>query len=231
MRFSRFTLGLLLCALAPQVGAAQGNQEQGSVAGEESTPSVEPSIAVLSIYSEEGDDDAAAKITAALRISIQQLGMGQLDSREVSLAQMSLAHGCATPDSQCMTKVADALKVDRVFYGTLHRRSESEGFLLSLRYFDRDIGAVVGSMEDELAPADLEGSAIETRAERYAAELAEILEREPSASSSTFRRPSSRSMDPPRARRTTMASSRHSSNRATTPWKWSLPIAPTMPGP
>ena len=78
-------------------------------------------IAVLGLGSEEGDDGLAASITSAVRSEAQDRAEYDVSSSQVSLAQMTMAQDCEISDAQCRIAVANALRSDRIVYGTLLR--------------------------------------------------------------------------------------------------------------
>src|SRR5687768_10366687 len=107
------SVALLALALAPAVARA------------------DDSVVVLGITSMEGDDEIARNLTGALRHAASQVHGWQVSDSEVTLAQMSLAHGCGdTPDPDCLAQIASALASQRLVYGLLRR--EGDGFTLSL---------------------------------------------------------------------------------------------------
>ena len=83
--------------------------------------SADSSVVVLGVRSLDGEDDQAREISAALRQAARKVEGFQVSDRDVSLAQMSLAHGCDEPDARCMADIAATLKVDRLIYGTTAR--------------------------------------------------------------------------------------------------------------
>src|SRR5687768_3650577 len=70
------------------------------------------SVVVLGLRSLDGEDEEARRISTALREAARQAGGLRVSDRDVSLAQMSLAHGCDEPDARCMADIASTLKVD-----------------------------------------------------------------------------------------------------------------------
>ncbi len=115
--------------------------------------SAQATAVVLGLRSVEGDDDFANAVSDALRGSARQVPGWKLLDRSVSMAQMSLAHGCDEIDAACLGEIAKGLSVSRVVYGTVRRtsaRSEYD-YQLSVSIFDADTGAI-GATETDLVP-------------------------------------------------------------------------------
>jgi PEGA domain len=87
-------------------------------------------VLVLGVTSVEGDDEVARNVTGAMRNAASHVaGWHALDS-EVTLAQMSLVHGCPDePDTTCLASIATALSAQRVVFGLLRR--DRNGYQLS----------------------------------------------------------------------------------------------------
>ena len=85
---------------------------------------------------------------------------GRSNEREVSLAQMSLAHGCDTPDAGCMADIANTLKVDRLIYGTMTRQTGA--FEVSLFNFDAISGQIEATAKESMSDAQMANSNILT---------------------------------------------------------------------
>ncbi len=116
------------------------------------------SVVVLGVRSLDGDDEFARRVSQSLRGSAKQIKAWKISDRDISLAQMSLAHGCDEPDARCMADIASTLTVDRLVYGTVLRRDGN----VEVALFNFD--AVTGQIEswiNETIPADsLEGNAL-----------------------------------------------------------------------
>lgn len=127
------------------------------------------SVVVLGVRSLDGEDEQARQISNALRQAARKVEGFQVSDRDVSLAQMSLAHGCDEPDSRCMADIASTLKVDRLIYGTVAH----SGALLqvSLFSFDSVSGRVEASVDQKIVAERLEGSALPSTAEQLMARL------------------------------------------------------------
>ena len=105
---------------------------------------------VLGLTSVEGDDDYARSLTGALRNEASRVPGWHVSEREVTLAQMSLAHGCGdVPDSECLRQIATTLNAQRLLYGTVRR--EDGDFHLTLSLFDAETGQIERSVEETLS--------------------------------------------------------------------------------
>lgn len=127
------------------------------------------SVVVLGVRSLDGEDDLARQVSNALRQAARSVGGFQVSDRDVSLAQMSLAHGCDEPDARCMADIASTLKVDRLIYGTMAR----SGSLVhvSVFSFDSVSGQVEGSVDQKIVPERLSGPALNATADQLVARL------------------------------------------------------------
>lgn len=126
------TLATLAMALAPAVARADA------------------SVMVLGITSLEGDDDFARNLTGAIRHEASQVDGWQVSDREVTLSQMSLAHGCGdTPDAACLRQIATTLNAQRLVYGVVHRDA-SQDFAVSISLYDAETGQIERTVEETL---------------------------------------------------------------------------------
>lgn len=108
------------------------------------------SVMVLGITSVEGDDDFARNLTGAVRHEASQVREWQVSDREVTLSQMSLAHGCSdTPDVACLRQIASTLNAQRLVYGIV-RRDASQDFEVTLSLYDAESGVIERTVEDTL---------------------------------------------------------------------------------
>lgn len=144
--------------------------------GLESTASAEDvDVTVLGLRSVEGDDDFSNNMTEALRAAAQKVSGWKLMDRSVSMAQMSLAHGCDDVDAACLADIATGLQADRLLFGTVRRvgpRNKFE-FELSVSIFNAGL-RTIGATETTIVPR-AEGKvkkALATRAEPVVAKLA-----------------------------------------------------------
>ena len=100
---SAWATALAFFAAAPLLGPSLARADGAS----------EPA-AVLSITSEDGDDDFAVQATSALRSAVAQVGSYNLDPRELSLSQMMLAHGCTDADAAAGARPEASINDDDV---------------------------------------------------------------------------------------------------------------------
>ena len=130
-------------------------------------------VIVLGVRSMEGDDDFALSVTGALRHGAAQVPGWDVSEREVSLAQMALAHGCDDPDVACMQQIADTLGVERVVYGTVRRTSTEADFnyTITLYMFNARAGEIEGSMTDQIPRSQSDIDQFRARVEGYIAQL------------------------------------------------------------
>ncbi len=142
--------------VAPAVAAAQTN------------------VTVLGIRSVEGDDEFARNLTGALRHAASQVPDWQVSEAQISLSQMSLAHGCDEPDAACMAEIAGDLEAQRVIYGTVRRTSVGDqyNFALTLYLFDADAGQIARSVTDNISHLHQDIDDLRDNARRYVARLA-----------------------------------------------------------
>lgn len=93
-----------------------------------SRASAQSTVIVLGIRSLEGDDELARNLTGALRHAASQVQGWTVSEREVTLAQMALAHGCEEPDPTCLRQMASSLRTQRIIYGDVRRTSASGSY-------------------------------------------------------------------------------------------------------
>lgn len=129
------------------------------------------SVIVLGVRSLDGDDELARSLSTALRKGAGTVSGWGVSERDVSLAQMSLAHGCDDPDARCMADIAQTLKVDRLIYGTMLAASKPGKVELSLFNFDAVTGAVETSLKETI-DTNLKGAALNALMRRFANQLA-----------------------------------------------------------
>lgn len=117
------------------------------VLGSASTALADNSIIVLGLRSVEGDDEAALGLSRALREAGDSVPGWKMRQQAVTLAQMSLAHGCDDVDARCLADIAKALNTDLVMYGTMRRTSARDDYQLTVRIelFDASTGAIAQS--------------------------------------------------------------------------------------
>jgi hypothetical protein len=121
----------------------------------------ESSVVVLGVRSLDGEDELAKDVSSALREGMKRVPAYRVSEREVSLAQMSLAHSCEEPDARCMADIARTLEVDRLIYGTITRAGAE--FSVSLFNFDAISGQIESSLTEVLPAREIESVAVGPR--------------------------------------------------------------------
>ncbi len=137
------------------------------------TASADTDAMVLGVRSIEGDDDFALSLTGALRHAASQVRGWRVSDREVSLAQMSLAHGCDEPDAACMQQIAETLGMQRVIYGTVRRTSAGDNYdyAITLYMFNAESGQIEGSLTDTVPRVRSEIDFLRERVDGYITRL------------------------------------------------------------
>jgi hypothetical protein len=116
------------------------------------------SLAILGLSSKDGDDEAAAQLTGALRTEAAADSELQLSDSSALLSQLVVLHDCEIADAECRDVIAGQLEVDELIYGAI-RRSESghkvelhryEKVDSSLSHASREV-TIDGASEAELA--------------------------------------------------------------------------------
>ncbi|MEM1415802.1 MAG: hypothetical protein AAGH15_12920 [Myxococcota bacterium] len=151
---------LALACFAPALAVAQASRVD---------------VIVLGIRSLEGDDEVARNLTGALRNEASSVPTWRVDDADISLAQMSLVHGCAEPDAACMAEIALELGAARIVYGTLRRTGADDArpdFALTLYLYDAEAEQIVESLTDTIPNIHQDIDDLRTRSRRYVAELA-----------------------------------------------------------
>jgi hypothetical protein len=133
-------------------------------------------VVVLGLRSIEGDDEVANDLTEQLRKAAHSIESWSVSSAAVSMAQMSLAHGCDEIDAACLSEIASGLHADKVVYGTIHRTSAREDydFAINLDLFDATTGAIVRQVDDTLPRSETAFQALAGRAAKLLARLAAV---------------------------------------------------------
>jgi hypothetical protein len=111
------------------------------------------SVTVLGVRSLDGDDQLERRVSHALRNGARSIDGYRVSDREVSLAQMSLAHGCEEVDTPCLKDIAATLSADRLIYGNLVRSGDK--VRVSLFNFDAAAGEIPGSAERTVVSSQL----------------------------------------------------------------------------
>ncbi|MGE0789021.1 MAG: PEGA domain-containing protein [Sandaracinaceae bacterium] len=162
--FAPLSAGLLLAALAAPlfIGALPS-----SASAQQST------VLVLGIRSLEGDDEFARNLTGALRHAAAQVDRWTVSDREVTLAQMAMAHGCSDPDAACMGNIAGSLEADYVIYGDVRRTSAgtSFDFSLNLHIYNRASQEIEHSVAETISSVRRDIDDLREPARRYIAAL------------------------------------------------------------
>jgi len=130
-------------------------------------------VTVLGLRSVEGDDAFALSLTGALRHAASQVPEWDVSGREVSLAQMSLAHGCDEPDASCLAQIAETLEAQRILYGTVRRTSagSSYDFEVTLSIYNAETGQIEGTVSDSIPRSQSDVDQLRDRVRRYMAQL------------------------------------------------------------
>jgi hypothetical protein len=111
------------------------------------------SVTVLGVRSLDGEDQLERRISHSLRNSARGIEGYRVSDREVSLAQMSLAHGCEDVDVACLKDIATTLAADRLIYGNLVRSGDK--VRITLFNFDSRAGQIDASAERTVVAAQL----------------------------------------------------------------------------
>jgi len=132
------------------------------------------SVMVLGIRSVEGDDELAIALTGAIRHEASGVPGWSVSQEEISLAQMSLAHGCDEPDAACMAEIANELGAGRVIYGTVRRTGAGDqyDYALTLYSFNAEAGQIEDSLTDTIPRVQSDIDNLRPRADRYVSQFA-----------------------------------------------------------
>jgi len=130
-------------------------------------------VIVLGVRSLDGDDDFARNLTGGLRHAAAQVDGWEVSDREVTLAQMALAHGCDDPNPGCMAEIADSLSAERVIYGDVRRTSAGErfDFSVNLHLFNGDSDTIEHSVADTIPAVRSDIDDLRGHVRRYIAAL------------------------------------------------------------
>jgi len=116
------SIGLLVLALlaasAPWVAHAQDHSA---------------SIAILGLSSKDGEDEAAAQLTDALRGEAADDSELALSDTNASLSQLVILHDCEITDATCRDGIARELEVGELIYGGV-RRADLGGHEVELHH-------------------------------------------------------------------------------------------------
>ncbi|HJL20022.1 MAG TPA: PEGA domain-containing protein [Sandaracinaceae bacterium LLY-WYZ-13_1] len=138
-----------------------------------SVASAQTDVMVLGVRSVEGDDEFTRNLTGALRHEASQVDGWEVSEREVTLSQMSLAHGCEEPDPTCMAQIAESLEADKVVYGEVRRTSAGEeyDFSVNLHVFDAASGEIERSVAETIPGIRRDIDDLREPSRRYVAAL------------------------------------------------------------
>ncbi len=120
--------------------------------GSAATALADVSVVVLGLRTVDGDDAQAKTLTAAIREAAKQVPGWAVVDREVSIAQLSLAHGCEEVHASCLSDIAKGQGTDRLVYGAVRRTSAGDDydFHLSLGLFDATAGSIEKTVAGDL---------------------------------------------------------------------------------
>lgn len=110
-------------------------------------------VTSLGVRSLDGESQLERKVSQALRTALKNSDSFRLSDRDVSLAQMSLAHGCEEVDAPCLKDIAETLTVDRLIYGSMVRSGDK--VRISLFNFSASAGQVEATAERTVQIAQL----------------------------------------------------------------------------
>jgi hypothetical protein len=129
------------------------------------------SVIVLGLRSAEGDDELANNVSGALRNAASRVSGWELNTREVSLAQMTLAHGCEAADVACMEAIGSTLGVRLVIYGTVRRTSTSadHDYAVNIFMFDTESGSITDQITDTISQVQADVDDLRPRVQRFIA--------------------------------------------------------------
>jgi hypothetical protein len=135
--------------------------------------SAQADVIVLGVRSIEGDDEFARNLTGALRHAANQVDGWDVSDREVTLEQMSLAHGCDELEPVCLGQIAEALSADRLIYGEVRRTSAAEhyDYSVNLHVFNNETHQIERSVTDTIPGVHDDIDDLRDVVRRYASEL------------------------------------------------------------
>jgi hypothetical protein len=110
-------------------------------------------VTVLGVRSLDGEDQLERRLSHALRNSARGIEGYRVSDREVSLAQLSLAHGCEDVDAPCLKEIASTLAADRLIYGNVVRSGDK--LRITVFNFDAQTGQIDASAEKTVLAAQL----------------------------------------------------------------------------
>lgn len=126
-------------------------------------------LAPAGVLGLDAEDDAAGEaLTSALRKSFAARGLE--GGEELSLVEMRLTMGCEDDSPECLTKVGEALGVDRVVYGYL-KGSSAGGYQLELYILDAAQGVIEAQTKTPLEADALSSENVDDTADRIVGSL------------------------------------------------------------
>jgi len=145
----------------------------GALSGPTSALAQDAEVMVLGIRSIEGDDEFALSLTGAIRHAAEQVRGWSVSDREVSLAQMALAHGCDEPDAACMAQISETLDTERIIYGTVRRTGAGSeyDYAVTLYMYNAEAGQIEGSLTDTIPRVRSDIDFLRDRVDGYVARL------------------------------------------------------------
>lgn len=127
-------------------------------------------VTVLGIESRGNDSSIARAVTLAVRDAARRVTGWTVDSRDVDLSQLVLAHGCAQANAACLGEIGTAtIRSDVIVFGSLERTTADARYELRLvlSLFDTEERRIAETVTDTLAPTDADADSLRTRADRY----------------------------------------------------------------
>lgn len=129
--------------------------------------SAQTTVTVLGLRSATADEQAAAAMTAALRMAAESATSSGLthSGRENHLQQLLIVFDCEEPSEQCMQTIGESLNSQRLIYGLLQPASgrDDSDYAVTLHFFnvasghnERDLRETIPrsmSAEDMIEPA------------------------------------------------------------------------------
>ncbi len=79
------------------------------------------SVVVLGLRATDGDDEVARTVSGLLRHEARRVRGWAVADADPTLAQMTLAHGCDTPDAACLSQVAETVSAQMLLFGFVRR--------------------------------------------------------------------------------------------------------------
>ena len=101
---------------------------------------------VLGLRAPDGDDEAAAEVTNAVRILAQRSGYALAEGSPTLEVEMAAFNGCdATLGPECMSQIATSLHVPHLIYGSVQRlgRGRNAAVNIELNLWDQDNRRIV----------------------------------------------------------------------------------------